>query len=502
MDLRPYQKDCIKSIRAALLKDERALVYAPTAFGKTIVFSSLIGSVLQKEKKIKFLIIVPRVNLVIQTVEKLIHFMPKDDIGVYCATYKRKELDRLVTVSSYQSLLNLKETIFFNGVIVDEVHKGDIERISKLISYKKIIGFAATPFDSRGNPIYGPDKFFKELAYNDKSISDLTKEGYLCPVIHQESKEIADLNKIKIQNGDYNLKELEKRTIKEDLILRQLEDMLLKTASRKKVAILCVSIAHAIKVREFLGQGVLYHSKQSKVENQLAKDIFENTDEKFMISVLALSEGYDFPEIDCLALFRPTRSFVLYVQAVGRIMRLHEKKKNALFLDYGNVIQNLGTIYNLQMDNAEPSTRRCSACGTHNGLNQPTCFHCGKVFLIPCAYCLVEKKVGEKCLNPDCVPEKRNVDRYKNLTTKSYEGQEYNKVMSFNAQKYISKNGNICIKMTYHLDNLTWVNEYLQKWNTINFENKLEDFSLIAIPKEVRTKINSKGYREIITKKF
>jgi DNA repair protein RadD len=68
-----------------------------------------------------------------------------------------------------------------------------------------------------------------------------------------------------------------------------------------------------------------------------------------LCNVGVLTEGWDAPRTDCIALLRPTQSIGLYVQMCGRGMRLHNKKDNCLLLDYGENIARHGCL-----DEVEP----------------------------------------------------------------------------------------------------------------------------------------------------
>jgi len=71
-----------------------------------------------------------------------------------------------------------------------------------------------------------------------------------------------------------------------------------------------------------------------------------------LCNVAVLTEGWDAPRTDCIALLRPTKSLGLYVQICGRGMRTWGDKKDCLLLDYGENIDRHGCI-----DKAAPSTK-------------------------------------------------------------------------------------------------------------------------------------------------
>ena len=69
---------------------------------------------------------------------------------------------------------------------------------------------------------------------------------------------------------------------------------------------------------------------------------FANDEIRVLVSVDALSVGFDEPSAEVAILARPTKSVPYYLQQVGRVLRLHPSKENAMILDMGSCIQNCG----------------------------------------------------------------------------------------------------------------------------------------------------------------
>jgi DNA repair protein RadD len=338
MNLFPYQIECVEAIRRDLLAGfKRLLIKAPCAFGKTIVFCYLAKKAKEQGKKI--VIIMDSVFLVEQTLEKLESFAK--DSGVYCGTLNKKEL-RDITVATIQSL---KDFSYFDVVIIDECHIG-VSRYEKLLrDYQgKVFGFTATPFSAKGIAIYGEDKFFTKLTFSMTPM-ELISLNRLTPLVYGTEKEETkiDLRKIPIVNGDYKENELQKvYEIEKEKVNLQVEDMLTRTVNRKKVIIMTTGINHADYIESILPSSVAYHSG---MDNNLRNDKmkkFKDGEVKFLIGVMAIYKGLDIPEADCLVNMRPTRSYSLYVQMAGRVVRACTNKKDAAFLDYGQTVEALG----------------------------------------------------------------------------------------------------------------------------------------------------------------
>ena len=65
---------------------------------------------------------------------------------------------------------------------------------------------------------------------------------------------------------------------------------------------------------------------------------------KYLVNVNVLTTGFDAPNIDCVALLRPTNSPGLYYQMVGRGFRLCEGKTDCLVLDFGGNVLRHGPV--------------------------------------------------------------------------------------------------------------------------------------------------------------
>lgn len=337
MKLRDYQQACIDKLRLDISKGEnRLLVKAPCSFGKTIVFCSIAKSAYLKGKKT--MILIDSVALITQTVEKLKRFV--DDVGIYCATLKKKD-SKMITVASIQSIKEIDTDL----LIVDEAH-GGVKRWEKLLDgFDGItIGFTATPFTAKGVAMYGDDKFFKKLNY-EMSVHELISRGILTPMRYGTEKEETkiSLKDVAIVNGDYSEADLQRvYSLELDKVDLQIEDMLKRTQDRKKIIVMCTGIKHAEYVAARLPGASAYHSGQEQgIRAQILKD-FEHKDIRFLVGVTAIYKGLDITCVDCLANMRPSRSYPFFIQFAGRGVRLHAGKKDCLFLDYGQTVETLG----------------------------------------------------------------------------------------------------------------------------------------------------------------
>jgi DNA repair protein RadD len=115
---------------------------------------------------------------------------------------------------------------------------------------------------------------------------------------------------------------------------------------------------------------------------------FKDGELKYLVNVNVLTTGFDAPNIDCVALLRPTNSPGLYYQMVGRGFRLHPSKQNCLVLDFGGNILRHGPVDALQIKdrasgNGEAPAKECPQCQAVIHAAYAVCPECGYEFPPP-----------------------------------------------------------------------------------------------------------------------
>lgn len=382
MKLRDYQIDCIRCVE---LEKENCLISIPCGTGKSLIIAEI-------AKKQSTLILLDRLTLV----QQMIEYLP--DASVYCNAFNRKEFGK-ITIASVASLRRCESIPFFDTIIIDEVHvtTKTHEKIFKMHPNSRLVGSTASPFSIRGY-IYGEGKTFEKLTYI-KTIEDLSE--YLCPVVMKtvQKQHRIDLSEISINKRTLDYDEKELFDLLKTKVSEQVKVGLEEVKERNKIAWIGISIDHAEMIhKELLLQGEaseIIHSKLGGYEEIL--ESFE-TKKRHIVSVMVISTGYNFEGLDALVLIRPTKSPVLMIQSVGRLLRKHCSKSNALLVDLGKVVENCGTIYNpkLPFIKNNKKVHICPDCNTYSTENVCSC---GFKFLSICKNCLEQYKLidGHKC---------------------------------------------------------------------------------------------------------
>lgn len=463
MNLFDDQKVCLSKINSHLGQD-KILVQAPTGYGKTVVLSKFLADNPTKSALICF----NKIDLIDQTIDKLDSlgaFLSPEEIGVYNGSLKRKEIDRRIVVGTIQSLVKVKEKYHFDFIIFDEAHRSNLEnkkssfyRVVEHFPHKNLIGFTATPYTSKG-PIYGEDRFWPRPCYS-ATTKEMIEKGRLVDIDFtvSETQLVVNTEGVKTNAGDFNQKELNARASVEELVNAQIQDAKNRIGDRYLFPIFMgVSIEHAEMIQKELGNASIVHSKMTLEQRKKNLDDFKTQKTKYLVSVLVLSEGFDFPPADCLVLIRPTKSHVLFVQAVGRVLRTSPGKKRALLLDYGNVITTLGNPLTIKPSDIKKRSDQkiCEVCYGINHQSEKKCQDCNEPFLIMCGQCFDMKEYGSICcVNPyfEGLPEDNLEKLLKNTELKPYSPKNKDGIFiiaKWGIYKHYSQQGNNCFKFVF-----------------------------------------------------
>jgi superfamily II DNA or RNA helicase len=218
-------------------------------------------------------------------------------------------------------------------VIVDEAHRSVTPSMIKVYSHFKspiILGFTATADRPDGISL---STIFSRIAYQ-YSMANGIRDGYLSPIIGKQVDDFEiDISKIAPRNGDYQDGPLAEAL--ESYMDQIAEAIIRETDGRKKVLCFLPNVHSSMMLHEALERrGEKSDFVHGKKKNDQALSDFRRGKIKYLTSCQLVIEGYDEPEIDCIAMLRPTTSRIIYSQAVGRGTRIAKGKENMLLLEF------------------------------------------------------------------------------------------------------------------------------------------------------------------------
>lgn len=343
--LRDYQIKNKRSICELWAEKKSIMLQMPTGTGKTRLFSSLLKDIQvyanDHEIEVNCLVMVHRMELVDQIVKELNKSYGLVS-GIIQAGYKQ-EPELNIQVASVQTLsrrLEIWKQKEFDIVIVDEAHHVPAESyrtILKSFPRAKVLGVTATPYRLSGE---GFTDIFEELIISP-SVKQFIEKGILSGYdyysVRQNSDIQRELDSVKtLQNGDYTDADMS-RICDNDHIRAQIVETYQKYAPGKKGIIYTINKKHNCNLCEdFNRVGIRTVAIDSSTPKDVRNgyiDAFKAGEIDIICNVNIFSEGFDCPDIEFIQLARPTQSLSMYLQQVGRGLRVSAGKEKCVFLD-------------------------------------------------------------------------------------------------------------------------------------------------------------------------
>ena len=346
--LRDYQEKAIKDIRSQFSRGKkRILLVSPTGSGKTVVACEIIKLAMKKDSHCLF--VANRRILVNQCSNKL----RENGIshGVMMAGKTSNALSA-VQVASIQTFISRKKDLDWDFIrpygdllIIDEAHRSTSKSFLELLDEypaSLVIGLTATPIRNDGA---GLGNIYDEIV-ESSSIKKLTEKGWLVPE-RFVAPTMPDLKGVKITGGDYNPKQLDER-MNTTQLTGDIVTHWIKFGKGRPTVAFASSIAHSKYIANvFRHNGVEaghIDGEMSELEREIVLDDYERGRIEVLSNCQVLSEGFDSPRTSCIILARPTRSYPLYLQMIGRSLRPFENKKDTLVIDHSGAVYRHGFL--------------------------------------------------------------------------------------------------------------------------------------------------------------
>ncbi len=347
MQLRPYQREAIAAVVEARRRGVRRMVLAlPTGSGKTVIFSELI-----RQARHPVLVLAHRDELVAQARAKIEDALRRNagdrrSVAVERGA-SRASRDAEVVVASIRSLHEGRIGKALAGrdirlVIYDECHHAVAESNYKVLEQigvfaadwpGTLVGFTATTRRADGR---GLGEVFEEIVY-ERSLRQMIDEGYLRPLRGLRFSTTADLCAVTMRGDDFDEEELEEAVDVQSrnlLVARAIQDC----ARDRRTIAFCVGVGHAENLaralREIGVPAAMVCGEMPRADRVRTLRQFRDGALWVITNVGVLTEGFDDPGVSAVAMVRPTRSPSMYLQCVGRGMRLSEDAEDCLVLDF------------------------------------------------------------------------------------------------------------------------------------------------------------------------
>lgn len=405
MKLRDYQQRALDELYAwfeAGNKGNPCLVL-PTGAGKSHIIAALCKGALQSFPETRILMLTHVKELIEQNAEKMLQHWPNAPLGVFSASLRRKDLEEPITFAGIQSIRNRAAEIgHIDLVIIDECHLvshkdegGYRKLIRELMDINprlRVIGLTATPYRLGHGLITDEPAMFHSLL-EPVSIEELVYKGFLATLRSKTTNAKLDVSKVHKRGGEFIESELQAAVdnkLTNEAVVREVIE---RAGDRKAWLFFCTGVEHAQNMAEMLREcGIASDCVTGATPKRQREDIlaaFKAGELKALTNANVLTTGFDYPDIDLIAMVRPTMSASLYVQMAGRGMRPKSHTDHCLVLDFAGVVETHGPITAVRPpkkkgDGAgEAPVKVCESCGELCHPKIKECPSCGFVFPAP-----------------------------------------------------------------------------------------------------------------------
>ena len=317
----------------------KGLVQAATGVGKTYL------AVFDSAKYERVLFVAHREEILKQAAISFKNVRHSDDYGFFYG--KQKDTDKAVIFASVATLGRkeyLTEDVFvpdyFDYVIIDEFHHAVNEQYQRIVKYFKpqfLLGLTATPERMDGKNIY------EICDYNvlyEISLKEAINKGMLVPFHYYGIYDETDYSSLHLIKGRYDEKELNETYIgnikRYDLIYKYY----MKYRSKRALGF-CCSRRHAEEMaKEFCKRGIEAVAVYSNADGEFSEDRdkaikkLKKQEIKMIFSVDMFNEGVDIATLDMVMFLRPTESPIVFLQQLGRGLRISKGKEYLNVLDF------------------------------------------------------------------------------------------------------------------------------------------------------------------------
>ena len=401
MPLRDYQQRAISMLFAWLrFNAGNPCIVAPTGSGKSHIIAGLCQEIMTNWPKSRILMLSHVKELLQQDAEKIIQAWPEAPLGIYSAGLNSRDVGLSITVAGIQSVRDKAEMLgFIDVVIVDEAHlishkaEGSYRTLLEALRAKnpniRIVGLTATPYRLGHGYISEYGAIFNDLIEPVK-IEELVSRGFLAPLRSKMPKTILSVEGVGKRGGEFIERELQAAVNNKDDNERIVDETISRANGRKAWLFFCTGVKHATAICEILkSRGVLAEivtGETPQAERDRLLVDFKAGRIKALTNVSVLTTGFDYPGIDLIAMCRPTMSPGLYLQMVGRGMRIAPEKHDCLVLDFAGNIKRHGPITEVRppqhrgAGTGEAPVKICDECAELVHASVKICPCCGYKF--------------------------------------------------------------------------------------------------------------------------
>ena len=355
MDIAPYsyQQEILDKLEAerTVRGYTRNLVVAATGTGKTVI-SALDYKRFCKQypgKPCRLLFVAHREEILRQSLYTFRAVLKDANFGeLFVGSYHPDGIDYLfLSIQTFNSQDFTAKTAsdFYDYIVVDEFHHAAAPTYQKLLTYyqpKILLGLTATPERMDGKSVL---PYFDHRIAAEIRLPEAIDRKLLCPFQYFGVTDTVDLDTLKWTAGGYDRGELSTLYTLSGAVADRRADLIVSSLLKYVTDVdvvkglgFCVSIEHAeFMCRYFNDHGIpsiFLTGKSSDEQRKSAKGQLVRGEIRFIFVVDIYNEGVDIPEVNTVLFLRPTESLTIFLQQLGRGLRLAEEKECLTVLDF------------------------------------------------------------------------------------------------------------------------------------------------------------------------
>ena len=354
-DIRPYPYQ--QEILDRLLAERevrglyRNLVVAATGTGKTVIAALDYKRFCKQNvgKANRLLFIAHREEILKQSRDTFAGVLKDANFGeLFVGNYKPESLDHLfisVQTLNSQALHTKLPADYYDYIVIDETHHAAAHSYGKALEHfrpKVLLGLTATPERMDGKSIL--DYFGGRIAAEIR-LPEAIDRKLLCPFQYFGVSDTVDLNELHWVRGGYDKSELSNLYVFSHGIARKRADHIIRSLDRYatdmndvKALGFCVSIEHAKFMADYFNEcgipAMALVGQSSDEDRRTARERLVKGELRIIFVVDIYNEGVDIPEVNTVLFLRPTESLTIFLQQLGRGLRLAESKECLTVLDF------------------------------------------------------------------------------------------------------------------------------------------------------------------------
>jgi superfamily II DNA or RNA helicase len=365
-ELRPYQQEAVNKFREGLTDTGRAQVVLATGLGKTVVMAEVVADLYRDGliRDNRVLVLADKRELIRQLQFGFWHQLPKWVPTHMLSGDETPSFYDGITFATVQSVIGRVDDLpSFGLVLIDEAHhigSTSFRRALEALEAPMVGGATATPW--RGDGFDIDELLGKPLVR--LGISDGLRQKYLSEVDYRLLADNIDWGFVQeISSHNYSLNQLNKKLLmptRDEEAARHIVEVF-GGEKRRGGIVFSPTVDHAESFAGTLrGYGLraeAISSRQEARERDRLMAMFRRGDIDVLASVDLFNEGVDVPDVDLVVFMRATHSRRIFVQQLGRGLRLSHGKDKVIVMDFVTDLRRVAEVIELEKASVGPLER-------------------------------------------------------------------------------------------------------------------------------------------------